>query len=227
METQSFRRPYALFDMDGTLLDSMDQWMHLDRYFLDAQGLEVTPELQEQISEMHLHESMRFLHEALHVGESPEANYAHCLELMAAIYRDEVTVKAGVQHYLEQLQAAGIKMALVTATPRSLAEPALERHGLMHFFEVILSIDDVGKNKKEPLIYDRALEMLGGTNREEAVVYEDAGYALSTAVAAGFKTVLVEDPIYQAEWPALKAKATWTCSQLDELDFRAVHAAQV
>ncbi len=190
------KRPYALFDMDGTLLDSMPYWMSLDHSYLTAHGLEFTDEIIRATEKLRLRDVLVWYHEELGIGDSPEAMVDDCFSIMKRHYTEDIKVKDGVVAYLDELQAAGVKMAVVTASPLVLAHPAIETHGLEKYFAEILSIDDVGVSKTEPVIYDEGLRLLGGSRREEAVVYEDATYAVRTAHQAGYFTVLVNDAFY-------------------------------
>ncbi|MDI9469801.1 MAG: HAD family phosphatase [Bacillota bacterium] len=190
------KRPYALFDMDGTLLDSMPYWMSLDHSYLVKHGLEYTEEIQRVTEKLRLRDVLAWYHEELGLGDSPESMVIDCFAIMLRHYTQDIKVKDGVIPYLDALQAAGVKMAVVTASPMVLAVPAIERHGLEKYFAEIISIDDVGASKNEPVIYDEGLRRLGGSHREEAVVYEDATYSLRTAHQAGYFTVLVDDAFY-------------------------------
>jgi HAD superfamily hydrolase (TIGR01509 family) len=111
---------------------------------------------------------------------------------IAAAYEKEVVLKPGVYGFLQHLKQNKIKMVLATATDRHLMEPALHRNKIYDFFDEIFTCSQVGSSKHKPLIYHKALEFLG-LEKDEVWVFEDAYYAVKTAVNAGFKVAVIYD----------------------------------
>lgn len=183
---------YAIFDMDGTLIDSMPAWNRLGEDYLRAKGVEPPENLHEQIKALTMLESGEFARR-LGVPGTAEEIAAELNAWMERQYRETIPARAGVQDYLDRCRAAGMTMCVATATDRALAETCLARLGLLPYFAFVVSCEDIGKTKTSPDIYLLAAEKLGAAPGEIAV-YEDVLYPAETAKRAGFYTVGVYDP---------------------------------
>ena len=182
----------AIFDLDGTLLNSMDYWATVGEEFLSLSGIEPP----ENSSRLFLENGIKGAHpiwqSELGLTKSFEETYSEIYALMEKKYLSVVEIKDGAREMLEELRARGVKMCIASATDHYLVEKILKRLGLEQFFGKILTCSAVGAGKNKPLIYELALEYLG-TPRDETYVFEDAYYALTTAHAHGFHTVGVYD----------------------------------
>ena len=194
----------AIFDMDGTLIDSMFAWNDIGRRFLISRGKTPKDTLWEYIKTLSLFETAEYFQTEYGVTESFEDICRGIDALVEPMYRDEVQPKRGVPELLERFKALGIKMCVATATDRHLVEIALERTGLMPYFSAIFTCSEVGESKNSPLIYETALKHLG-TPKTETLLFEDALFAMKTARAAGFVTVGVYDESAKHETEALRA----------------------
>lgn len=186
----------AIFDMDGTLIDSLGlweiMWEAIGKQCLGKEGFRPSEEDDKAIRTMALKEGMEMIHQNYRIG----ANGAELLELSNRIIRDfyanEVQLKPGVREFLEYCRSHGIKMCVATATGPKLVATAMEHCGIGHYFADVLSCAKIGKGKDEPDIFLAALEVLG-TAKEETCVFEDSAVAIATAARAGFKTVAIYD----------------------------------
>ena len=199
---------FAIFDMDGTLVDSMGYWQSLEREFLIRKG--VTDNLEdilEQTKPLTFPEAAAFFAQYCDLNGSPEELTNEILSLMEEHYRSDVTLKPGVIPYLDWQKEQGIPMCVASATPRHLVELCLDRLGLAHYFSFLLSCVDVGAGKRHPDIYLECARRLGA-NPPEIAVYEDAIYAVRTAHAAGFHVVAVNDgPLNAGCWEEMTSLA--------------------
>ena len=207
---------FAIFDMDGTLVDSMGYWQSLEREFLVSKG--VTDNLEdilEQTKPLTFPEAVAFFSEHCELDGTPEQLANDILSLMEEHYRNDVTLKPGVIPYLDRLKEQGIPMCVASATPRHLVELCLEKLGLSHYFSFLLSCVDVGAGKRQPDVFLEAARRLGAQPGETAV-YEDSVYAVRTAHAAGFYVVAIHDgPQNEAFWDEMvslsdEAIVDWT-----------------
>lgn len=199
---------YAIFDMDGTLVDSMAYWQDLEREFLVKKGItQGLDEILEQTKPMTLQESSTLFIERYHVEGTPEQLAAEMDAIMEEHYRTDILIKPGVKEYLDKLQAQGVAMCVASATPRHLVQICLERLGLAHYFSFLLSCVEVGAGKNHPHVFLEAARRLGCAPAE-AAVFEDAIYAVRTAHAAGFHVVAVYDgPQNENFWAEMTALA--------------------
>ncbi|NLC40709.1 MAG: HAD family phosphatase [Clostridiaceae bacterium] len=196
---QKLNHQYLLFDMDGTLLDSMNEWSGLIESFLDLHSYSIPKHIHQGMMHMRVSEVAQYMHENIMPDQTPADITRSIYDLMARHYREDVTIKPGVVEYLTRCRQEGKRMAVVTATARELALPVLERLQLDSYFDLFLSTRDIGISKTEPDIYVQASRELGAQTNSQAAVFEDAPYALETAAKAGFYTILLDDPVYREE----------------------------
>jgi len=182
----------AIFDLDGTLLDSMFIWDTIGEDYLRTLGKEPHEDLKETFMTLTLEEAAEYYREHYKVTLSVTEIVDSINAMVEGIYRTKVTLKPGVMAYLRLLKERGVKMCVATVTDRYLVEDTLERLGILHYFSEIFTCAEVGYGKDKPIIYQKALEHLG-TAKEETFVFEDSLFALETAKADGFPTVGVYD----------------------------------
>ena len=182
----------AIFDFDGTLLDSMFIWDTFGEDYLRTLGKEPKENLTETFKTFTLEQAAEYYREHYGVTLSVEEIVDGVNDMVAEIYRTKVTLKDGIRAFLEGLRAQGVKMCVATVTDRAIVEDVLNRLGIRDFFVEILTCAEVGCNKETPHIYRAALEVLG-TKKDETIVFEDALHALITAKKDGFKVAAVYD----------------------------------
>lgn len=182
----------AIFDLDGTLLDSMFIWDTIGEEYLRSLGIEPKEDLRETFKTFTLEQSAHYYREHYGVTLSVKEIIDGVNEMVENYYIKTVPLKPGVKEFLMKLSSQGVKMCIATVTDRHLVEAALKRCGVREFFSEIFTCAQVGGSKEEPLIYRTALEHLG-TNKAETVVFEDAYYALKTAKTDGFCVAAVYD----------------------------------
>ena len=184
----------AIFDMDGTLIDSLMLWDILwgvfsERY-LQGKVFRPEPDLDRAIRTVPLLEAMGFVHDRTGMGESGRELYELATEVFIRFSRTEVQTEPGVIELLDHYLASGVKMCIATASDPVLVNIALEHCNMEKYFSRRFSCSEVGKGKESPDVFARDyLE----TPLEETWVFEDSYVALNTAVAAGFPTVGVYD----------------------------------
>lgn len=205
----------AIFDLDGTLLDSMHLWEHLGKNYLASQGLPAPHDLAEQLRPLTMRQAAEYLQNHCGVTETLCAIELSCQALVDKAYREELLLKPGAKELLKKLNRRGIGLAIATATVSHLVHPCLERLGILPFFQAIVSCDDVGVGKEQPDVYLEACQRLGSTP-EQCWVFEDMPQSLITAQRAGFPVVAVFDSSSVADWPFMKARAERYIYHFDE-----------
>ena len=182
----------AIFDFDGTLVDSMFIWDTFGEDYLRTLGKEPRENLTETFKTFTLEQAAEYYREHYGVTLSVEEIVDGVNEMIAEIYRTKVALKNGVPEFLHDLQSKGVKMCVATVTDRPIVEDVLVSLGIRDFFVEILTCAEVGYNKETPHIYRAALGVLG-TKKDETVVFEDALHALKTAKNDGFPVAAVYD----------------------------------
>lgn len=202
---------YALFDMDGTLIDSMNYWKNLGKEYLELHGVTVDyKEMLEKIKPMTMTKSAEYFQKKFHIPGTKEQIACEMNQMMEEHYKKDIPLKEGVENYLKRLQEMGVKMCVTSATEKSLMQKCLERLGIHHYFEFLISCEEVGNGKRKPDIYLEAAKRLHNQELpqwEEVAVYEDGDYAIQTAVNTGFYTIAVYDESNSDIWEQLKMQA--------------------
>lgn len=196
----------AIFDVDGTLLDSMGIWTDAGSRYIESLHLVPEEKLGEILFHMSLEEGGRYLKEKYRLEQSEREIIDGVLKIVQDFYFYEAPAKVQMPELLEHLKRRHIPMVIATSSDRTCVEKALSRVGLLHYFSRVFTCTEVGAGKKDPAIYLRAAEFLG-TKPEETLVYEDAVHALLTAKRAGFYTVGVYDRYSEADWEMIREEA--------------------
>lgn len=200
-------KKFAIFDMDGTLIDSMGYWNTLVDEYLAQRGFPpLSPELREESIALTMDGTAQMCVRAYHMTETPDQIVTEINALMEQHYRTDVPLKPGAAAFLERLRAAGFRMCIASSTNPALIDICLRRLGVRNYFEFLLSCEEVGVGKTQPDVYLEAARRLGGAP-ENTVIFEDILVAAQTAKKAGFTLGVIYDVNSDAEQPQLKALA--------------------
>lgn len=193
-------KKYAIFDMDGTLVDSMPLWKNLAAEYLQSKGVSWVPgDLLDRIKPMTMSQSAELFRQEFGLTGDVEAEMN---AMMEEHYRRDIPLKPGVFEYLQTHR--DVKMCVASATAEHLMRACLDRLDVLQCFEFLLSCERVGAGKDSPAVYLEAAKRLGAEPADIAV-YEDALYAIRTAKNAGFHVIGVQDPSTDPE--AVRAAA--------------------
>lgn len=182
----------VIFDMDGTLLDTMYYWDKVWEEFLRNIGKQPEEGLGKKMLVYSMPEGAAYIQKRYGLGMTEEEILQGVEDVIAKFYADTAELKAGVRQFIEKLREHGIPMVLATSTARPHAEAAFRRLGVLDDFKCILTSAEVGIGKTEPDIYLKAAEIMG-SSPEHTWVFEDALHAAATAKRAGFNLVGIYD----------------------------------
>lgn len=182
----------VIFDLDGTLIDSMYVWHKIDIDFLSERGFEVPEDYSQAIKTMHFETAAEYTISRFKLSESVEQIVSIWLDMAVDEYSHNVRLKDGAEELLQRLKQLGIKMGIATSSKPILAEPVLKNNGIYTYFDALCCTSQVGKDKRHPDIYLFTAEKLG-VKPEECVVFEDIVDGINGARLAGMKTIAVYD----------------------------------
>ena len=206
----------AIFDVDGTLLDSMEIWEDVGVSYLNSIGVEAEPDLGTVLFTMSIQEGAAYVKEHYHLSQEPEEIVQGVLDIISNYYKDTAPLKHGVVELLEKLHKNNIPMTVASSNNKEEIEMAFERLGIAKYFERIFTCEEVGAGKTKPDIYLRAAEYLG-TRPEETVVFEDVIHAVRIAKQAGFPVVGIYDEASKDDQEEIQKEADWYCREWTEL----------
>ncbi len=207
----------AIFDLDGTLTDSMYIWDEAPRALVRRFGGTPPEDLAQTIKEMGRREASEYLIGAFRLDCTPERAMDAINDLVTEEYRDRVPMKPGADRLLARLARRGIPCAVATASEAFQARDALDRLGLWKYFRFAVSCMQYGP-KTGPEVYLEAAARLGA-DPARTLVFEDALHAARTAKRAGFRVVGVYDPSAREDRDALKEVCDWYLPRLDDESF--------
>lgn len=205
----------AIFDMDGTLLDSMGMWVHVGDNFLARMGIPDPDHLGAEVITMSMRQSVQFLREKFSLPQSEEELMEAVDKMVEEQYFHTLPAKPGARELLERFSREGVPMAVTTATDRYLVEAALDRTGLLPHFSRIFTCGEVGLPKDDPAFFRYVARELG-VEPEEITVFDDALYAVRAAAAAGLRVVGVEDSENVPDRPQMAALSWKMVSRLSD-----------
>ena len=186
----------AIFDMDGTLVDSLMLWNivweKFGEVFCEKKRFLPSVTDDKKVRTMTLKDAMYYLHTQYDIGNNGQELLDETNRIMIDFYSNKVKLKEGVRAFLEYCYSNGIKMCIASATDINLIKIAVEHCDIEKYFKNILSCAEIGKGKEQPDIYIKAQECLG-TKTEETCVFEDSHIAIETADNLGMKTVGIYD----------------------------------
>lgn len=204
---------YAIFDADGTLLDTMHIWDTVDNAFLYMRG--IVPEEDKIFHRYGYFNAVNHMIEKYNLDMTPEEVREDIMMILRYYYNNVAKEKDGVKEFLQALKNNGVHCVVATATDKSIMEPTLERLGLAEYFEAVFSTKDTGISKHDPHIYNLARDFLGA--KDDLFIFEDAAYAIDTAKKAGYRIVAVEDYSAERDREHIKKIADYYVSAYSEL----------
>ena len=194
----------AIFDLDGTLLQSTSLWSDIDVAFFAKRGMDVPDQYGINIVHMGLEEGAQWTTKTFFPNEKPEDIIAEWRMMSQKAYEEEIPLAPFAKETLEAMASFGVKLAVATANSKELYEPCLKRLQIFDYFEEILDVNTINASKRSSKIYDELTSRFH-VKKENVIVFEDALEAMSTAYKAGYLTVGIFDPFTTKDEEAGKA----------------------
>ena len=182
----------VIFDMDGSLVDSMWMWRAIDIAYLGKFGISLPENLQSEIEGMSFGETAVYFKEHFPIPDSLEEIKADWNRMAWDKYMYEVPLKQGIPEFLAGCSANGIKLGIATSNSRELVENVAKVHRLREYFTSIMTGCDVARGKPFPDIYLAVAEQLGASPGR-CLVFEDIVAGIQAGKNAGMRVCAVED----------------------------------
>jgi HAD superfamily hydrolase (TIGR01509 family) len=205
-----------IFDLDGTLIDSMPAWENIGSNFLKKHGIVPPDDLNETIKTMSFAESARYFIDYYGVAMTEDQVGDEINGMIRENYAKHIVLKPYVREMLDQYLNQGIKMGILTATHKTLTELVLRRFGLLDHFEFILTSGMAGLPKSQPEIYHQAVAQLE-LPAPQIAIFEDALYCIQAARESGCHIVGVFDEASKNDWEAIKNSSDYAIMSFKEL----------
>ncbi len=207
----------VIFDMDGTILDSISVWDKIDVDYLNARGIEVPEDYARTISTMTGVECAKYSIERFNLKDSVEDLVKEWDERALFEYSNNLELKKGAKEYIKRLKEKGVKIALATSSSKTLYTAAMKNTGVYDCFDAFISTDETGISKRDPHVYLYAAEKLG-VGIKDCVIFEDVPTAVKTAKTTGAKVVCVWDKRWDMYSEEMQLIADKFITSFDEME---------
>lgn len=206
----------AVFDLDGTLLDSSWVWEKVDKKFLGDRGFQVPDDYVDEISPLGAERAAVYTIERFGLNEDKDDIVREWIEMAKKEYATEVVCKPYAKEFLEELHKLNIKMAVATSSDRELFMKTLEREGILKYFQKIVTVDEVERGKGYPDIYEEAARRIK-VNPHKCLVFEDILAGVTGAALGEFNVVAVFDEKSKHNWEKIKSISKYSINDYKEL----------
>lgn len=206
----------AVFDLDGTLLDSSWVWEKVDEKFLGDRGFQVPDDYVDEISPLGAERAAVYTIERFGLNEDKDDIVREWIEMAKKEYATEVVCKPYAKEFLEELHKLNIKMVVATSSDRELFMKTLEREGILKYFQKIVTVDEVERGKGYPDIYEEAARRIK-VNPHKCLVFEDILAGVTGASLGEFNVVAVFDEKSKHNWEKIKSISKYSINDYKEL----------
>ena len=205
-----------LFDLDGTILDSMWVWKQVDINFLGKRGIEIPGDYVKDISAMNLKTAAEYTRQRFNLLETTEEIMHEWFQMAVKEYAEDVQLKSSAREYLAYLKANEVKLAVATSSHEGLFLPCLENNEIYEFFDAIVTTMEVERGKEFPDVYEEAARRLG-LKPSECAVFEDILKGIKAAKEGGFYVVAVKEEHSEDEKEEIVAAADCYIEDFEEM----------
>ncbi|MDO5018070.1 MAG: HAD family phosphatase [Lagierella massiliensis] len=208
----------AIFDMDGTIIDSMPKWGTVLEDYFQSLGIVFDDNYKKTLIGLSMDDILKNVNRDFGLKEDPSQSFNNILEIMRDGYLNEFDLKPGVLNCLDILKSKGIRMAVATATPEHIALDALKANNLLEYFEFVQTCDNIGHLKSDPIFWKKASQKLE-SDISNSVVFEDALYCIQTVNSLNGNIVAIYDVTSSHDKNCIKSLSNQFLCHYDELDY--------
>lgn len=205
-----------IFDLDGTLVDSMWVWDEIDIEFLSKRGLSLPPTYQKEIEGMSFTETAVYTKELFQLPESVEELKNIWNQMALEKYTKEVPLKPGAEMFLKYCKEKKLSLGIATSNSRELVDAVVKTHSLGDYIQVIVTSCEVAKGKPAPDVYLEVADQLN-TSVEHCLVFEDVPMGILAGKNAGMKVCAVNDAFSQDQQEEKRKLADYYISSYEEV----------
>lgn len=184
----------VIFDLDGTIVDSMWIWKEIDIQYLAKWDIGLPEDLQKEIEGMSFTETAIYFKETFNLPDSIEKIKNEWNAMALDFYRNRISLKDGIAEFIELLKSMDIKIGLGTSNSRELASEVLRKHDIYKHFDTIRTSCEVEKGKPHPDVFLKAAEDLN-VKPHECIVFEDTYAGVLAAKRAGMRVIAISDEL--------------------------------
>lgn len=209
-----------IFDLDGTLLDSMHVWDQIGVDILHEYGKKAEENLDKRFKDMSIEESLCYIQETYLPKVSIKAIQQTMQTIIYKRYQYNCPLKVGVYDYLNYLYQKGIKLYVLTASDKTCTLAALKQNQIIDFFDMVMTCEEIGYGKRESQLFSLVLQKINH-NSNDVIVVEDALHAIKAAKQVGLRTWAVYEEVQQADWQEIihiSEKHFQTIREMEEYD---------
>ncbi len=183
----------VIFDMDGSLVDSMWIWPEVDRIYMEKYDLIPPETFHKDIEGMSYTETAQYFVDTFQTpGQTLERVMQEWRDMTVELYATKVFPKPGAMAFLNEMKRRGILLGIATSNDRQIADAALNARGLGDYFDSIRTSCEVAAGKPAPDVYLKVAEDLG-VNPKECLVFEDVPNGILAGKNAGMEVCAVYD----------------------------------
>lgn len=202
-----------IFDVDGTILDSMPMWLELENNILKKYGHtmdSLDKDTKDTIESLSIEGMSKFIAETIATDMTFEEVFNYFQSSIDYKYANEVDAKEGSVDKIKYLKAKGFKLAVASSSSSDCIIKAFKRLGIYECFDIIATADNTGLRKSEDEFWKSLIEKLG-KDKNQVILYDDAIYAINQAKKLGIEVVGIKDfPWNEKDWEKIQQTAAYT-----------------
>lgn len=206
-----------IFDMDGSLVDSMWVWKDIDIQYLGRFGHTIPDDLQQKIEGMSFTETAVYFKERFAIPDTVEQIKADWNQMAWDNYRTRVMLKPGARALLDYCKENGIKLGIATSNSRQIVDMVMKERGIEGYFDCIMTSCEAKKGKPAPDIYLLTAQQIG-VPPEKCLVFEDIVFGIQAGKSAGMEVCAVEDAYSVYQWEEKKRLANYHIHDFTEIE---------